>query len=704
MIMSRRYFIALFLFISAGFAFTYSSFSQTTGCNYYASPSGGGNGSSLSAPFKISNFWSVAGPGKTLCLLDGTYTGIDSMITPPQNLKGLSGSPITIKALNEGKVLLNGQASGTPIKLYYNDWFVIEGVNACCSSADVIYLSHATNNIVRRVIGWDARDNNNMIFGIAYGSSNNLFEDVAGWGVARKIFEPSGGSNYVTLRRFWGRWERSTVTGPKMVLSMAYDSNYNMTYENAIGTWSAEKMPSSYTLTDYSGNPCNFCSSGPGPFTEAMNFPYGILSDDGLAEGQERIANSKLLGSIAYINKTDTFNGEAPIFVNAMSGIELRDNVVFIDSSHSSVKRFVLTNDVLAGTASGGGVGMIAKNLTGIGGAASGFQSQWQKSNILEGSGLNIFNPGENIFNATRGASVCYQYKDGVLTNQPLWPWPMDQRIKDAMAVSGHRSVTYGMPTNDGLVTTAIENMFGAIPAQCRSGSRNVLLTPPSAPLSLQIQIQSSSLTPNLMVSPTAVALADTVLSTWSGVATPNPNDWIGIYPVGAVDANYIDWFYTSCNQNTGSAGASGTCVYVLPSQTGAGNYNVRLFAGNMAKLATSNPFMIVTSPVITVAPTTVGPSWTITSTWAGLTAPTADDWIGIYPVGAADANYADWFYTSCNQDSGIARAGGSCNYLLPLGMLSGNYDVRLFTGSMTKLATFSAITVGSNVTFSSGK
>src|SRR5262245_13146432 len=98
------------------------SFSQTATCNYYASPTGTGNGLSPSSPFKIGNFWSVASPGKVLCLLDGTYTGSSSMINPPQNLRGLSGSPITIRALNDGKVLLDGQKGSVPVGLYYNDW------------------------------------------------------------------------------------------------------------------------------------------------------------------------------------------------------------------------------------------------------------------------------------------------------------------------------------------------------------------------------------------------------------------------------------------------------------------------------------------------------------------------------------------------------------------------------------------------------
>ncbi|MDZ4229973.1 MAG: Ig-like domain-containing protein, partial [Candidatus Veblenbacteria bacterium] len=62
---------------------------------YYASPTGTGNGTSLSSPFKIANFWTVAQPGDTLLLLDGTYRGVDSMIHPPVGLSGTSGNPIT---------------------------------------------------------------------------------------------------------------------------------------------------------------------------------------------------------------------------------------------------------------------------------------------------------------------------------------------------------------------------------------------------------------------------------------------------------------------------------------------------------------------------------------------------------------------------------------------------------------------------------
>jgi hypothetical protein len=171
----------------------------------------------------------VAAAGKTLCLLDGTYTGYTSMILPPKELNGASGIPITIRALNDGKVLINGLGGLPPVQLSYNDWFVIEGINACCSNTSVVSLSNSSSNVIRRVAAWDAADKNTNIFGAHYGS-HNLFEDVAGWGRARKIFSMSQGGDFTTVRRAWGRWERSTVVGPKLTYSLAYNS-YHMTCE-----------------------------------------------------------------------------------------------------------------------------------------------------------------------------------------------------------------------------------------------------------------------------------------------------------------------------------------------------------------------------------------------------------------------------------------------------------------------------------------
>src|SRR5215813_14245586 len=98
---------------------------------------------------------------------------------------------------------------------------------------------------------WDASEGNYDIFGIHH-DEHNLLEDVAGWGIARKIFESSQGGNFTTIRRAWGRWEGSHIVGPKLVYALTYN-NYDMLVENSIGTWSGEKMKQTYVLLDSYG-------------------------------------------------------------------------------------------------------------------------------------------------------------------------------------------------------------------------------------------------------------------------------------------------------------------------------------------------------------------------------------------------------------------------------------------------------------------
>jgi hypothetical protein len=380
------------------------------------------------------------------------------MINPPQNLSGTASAPITVKALNDGKVTINGQGRLQPVLLSHNNYFILEGFNARDSKGSVVILNYSNHNIVRRVAAWDAADGNTEVFGAHYGTYN-LFEDVAGWGIARKIFQFSYGGDYTTVRRAWGRWEGSHVVGPKMTYTLAYN-NYQMTCENCIGTWSGERMKSSYTLLDYYGKP--WTGNGAGTYNNySVDQPYGIFAIDGL--GTDKNAHTKLLGSIAYIHATGRFAPSKTVFVTKLDSMEVTDTVAYIEpASHPHVRPFSLHN---LGPAAG--TNLIARNLTSIGGATSTFDSNWQKTQISEATSLT---PPINPFTSSAGANICYRYENRVRTIEPLWPWPMNQRIKDAMVESGRASVD---------VTNTIESMFGSIPSACMAPGP---AAPPSGP------------------------------------------------------------------------------------------------------------------------------------------------------------------------------------------------------------------------------
>jgi hypothetical protein len=439
-------------------------------CTHYASPTGGGSGSSATSPFRIANFWGVAKPGYVLCLLDGQYTGSASMIAPSQNLSGNSSAPITVRALNDGKVHIHGQGTYVPIRLYYNNYFVIEGVNASNSSASVVSISNSNNNTVRRVAAWDAADGNHTIFGIHSGSYN-LLEDVAGWGIARKIYESSQAGNFTTIRRAWGRWEGSHVVGPKMTYTLAYN-NTNMLVENAIGTWSGEKMKQTYVLLDYYGKP--WTGTGAGTYSDyRVDQPYGIFGNDGFTSSDKN-ARSKLLGSLAYVRSGDRFNPSQAVFITKIDSMEIANTTAYIEpGAHTGKKPFALYN-----LQTSTGLNLVARNLTGIGSSASYYGTEWKKSALVEASLLS--STVSAFIPTTSGANLCYRYENGSLTTQPLWPWPMNQRILEATEKSGSSSVD---------VTATVEKMLGPIPAACKTAAATPTPTAPSAPTNLQVQV-----------------------------------------------------------------------------------------------------------------------------------------------------------------------------------------------------------------------
>ena len=148
-------------------------------CTHYAAPSRRWQWADATTAFRVSHFWAVAGPGKTLCLLDGAYTGSESMIEPPPTLHGTAAQPITVRALHDGKVLIDAQ--GLWAMRLRGQWWVVEGINARNGGEFLLSLSGAHNR-ARRIIGWNGthgQDDSNIWRVVGH---DNIAEDVAGLG------------------------------------------------------------------------------------------------------------------------------------------------------------------------------------------------------------------------------------------------------------------------------------------------------------------------------------------------------------------------------------------------------------------------------------------------------------------------------------------------------------------------------------------
>jgi parallel beta-helix repeat protein len=112
------------------------------------------------------------------------------------------------------------------------------------------------------------------------------------------------------------------------------------------------------------------------------------------------------------------------------------------------------------------------------------------------------------------------------------------------------------------------------------------------------------------------------------------------------------------------------------------------------ATLTPSGTATTGTGATLSASPATVPTGGTAMASWAGIASPTATDWIGLYPVGAADNFNLDWKYVSCSQSPSMARASGSCSFTMPT--TGDNFEFRLFANDgLSRLATSNTVTVG---------
>jgi hypothetical protein len=431
---------------------------------YYASPNGGGDGKSEGAPFKIINFWSVAQPGDTLLLLDGidTFSGDRfNLIVPPKAgdlgrtapLSGTAEAPIAIKAKNDGKVLVDAQCEPwvRPISSQRGcNWIVVEGVNVK-GGYDANIVLAADHWVVRRVVGYGAspvRANDNLYLA----GTNNVVEDCAFFGTARKQVETckSGGAfGGNVLRRCWGRFEgKGTETAqPTSTFELGYGQG-NTIYENIIGTWKSVGR-----ITD----------------TEGV-FREFACPDMGTPD-------SGWYGSIAYQIEADDYPGR-------MVDMGTKHNDYPPITRNFTAKEIVSylspANSGKGGFSVWGGDGQTKTwhnnrivDCVAIGGKGSHIDTaNWYLDDengdgkaLIQGATVaDVVPPDKTIFDLVPG--IGYRYVNGVRTTEPLWPWPMDQRIYDALKEAVDVN---GKPYELFYVTQVIESMFGPIPAKYRS-------------------------------------------------------------------------------------------------------------------------------------------------------------------------------------------------------------------------------------------
>jgi hypothetical protein len=138
------------------------------GATFYVSPSGSdANTGTSAAPWQtLQKAAASMGPGDTALIADGEYAG-----GVVQERDGMSGAPITFRAVNPGGAVVRGDATGAAdaIALASADYVVIDGLTVRAANRAGISISRSNGVIVRR-----CRLLNNTRSGIAADGCDDL--------------------------------------------------------------------------------------------------------------------------------------------------------------------------------------------------------------------------------------------------------------------------------------------------------------------------------------------------------------------------------------------------------------------------------------------------------------------------------------------------------------------------------------------------
>ena len=512
---------------------------------YYAAPArqGLGDCSSAANPCLISDFWSKAAPGTTLLLLDGTYT---TAIAPPAGLAGVAGSYITIKAINDGAVILDGQGQRSPVSLAKgNNYFWLQGFDAHSSGPfnEAVLNIGGNFNVISRVIAWDTQPTYNAhVITIAGGCPSdgsipcpsgtgspgdttagygNLFVDVGAFGYSRYTVL-SYKNNGNTFRRLWAKQEGNFTIGYHNALNLNYLS-YNTVVENAIVRWDTI-VSAPYTET-WNGTPVTGFSPAGSPCGESTSSidklgttqangtcvvpayvtldPVGVAGEATCCDGNTPVSGDKIYGVLIYAQPGEHFSPDAAVYPDTYGGMTLDNLFVyyppgFTDTWDGGIPGAFRLQDVPTAKS-------VARNLTSISGAADSFGASWTASNVVHASGLS--SAAGSLYTAPAGAALRYRYENGALTSTPLWPWPMGDRIKAATT----RASGDGHGHNVEDINAAVQTIFGAFP--------DTGATPTPSPTA-----QGMTPTPTPTVAITATRTATTTATpTGSVPQTPTP-------------------------------------------------------------------------------------------------------------------------------------------------------------------------------------
>ena len=407
---------------------------------YYVSPNGNDSRSGTTESQAWATFaraWQSMVPGDTLILMDGVYY---QSLDPSTG--GEPGKNLNIRAQHDGKAIIDGQGLRDPIILqkYKGASFIlIEGIvaengNTISGTGSVIYIE-SDNNVIRRVSAYNAnKDSNSTVIRIP--GDFNLIEDCVANGTGRKMIMTSGEHN--TIRRCFADWK--SWDGRDWNSCWPWGDGieiYNGDYDIIENSISYSRNPTqSINLLAQGGNPAI------GNKILGSMAIFSGMNEDGTpmvwGDSRPQPTDYTCVRDFNWPGQRSGFNvyesGSAQIgnlwqdifaYGSAGLGVSWITGVASPDTDNNRIIRATVFNNGQDNPEHWGGIHTDA------------LQDDLNKFNSVENSFIQNVYTGSGKFTVNgEGARLTHRYVDGNLTNQPLWPWPMEDRIQAELGVS----------------------------------------------------------------------------------------------------------------------------------------------------------------------------------------------------------------------------------------------------------------------------
>jgi hypothetical protein len=429
-----------------------------------------GSGTVIGDPMNAQAAIAAAQPGDVLQLADGHYLGAANMIAFPNGKAGTPTAKITVCAQNDGGVWIDGEDARRPFHTPANSYIVFQGIDFSASSDTVIetgslgFNSHHLE--MYRICAWDARHTpgSNAHVMQVWNTSDSIFEDFCLFGYGRNTFlsyAEGGTTTRNRYSRFWLSWQGyppspigNDAPGPSY--QPGYFSIGAEVFEDFITVYNPQLQDqfSQWTTGALYGAGTPSCHSNAPSVSHYRGFiSYGY---DGPVGG----------GTLYKDNPETKTNNRW--FSHVCANVTISD--MFIDGlsqPHNAPFNYSCT-------AVGANCSRVTLDrLTAIKGSSPVLDTNFDGVSPTNYRECSTVGACPNIYTGTGGAGpgsrACFEYANGTLTSTKKWPWRMDDRVKQALARAGRRTLagSAGSGYAANTVTSEIVSRYGAIPAGC---------------------------------------------------------------------------------------------------------------------------------------------------------------------------------------------------------------------------------------------